>query len=80
MQRDTAARLDGVIDRAQSELRLLDARLDEAVARTLELSAHASTGAAAASGLGADVDSLVTEMESLAGARRDQRAVHRRVR
>jgi hypothetical protein len=65
VQRSTAVRLDGVIDRAQAELRLLDARLDEAVARTLELSAHASTEAGAASGLGTDVDNLVSEMESL---------------
>lgn len=65
VQRATAIRLDGVIDRAQAELRLLDARLDEAVARTLELSAHASTEASAATGLGADVDNLVSEMESL---------------
>jgi len=41
-QRATADRLDGVIDQARSELRLLDARLDEAVARSLELSASAS--------------------------------------
>lgn len=65
VQRATAQRLDAVIDRAQSELRLLDARLDEAVARTLELSAHATTGAGAAAGLGTDVDNLVTEMEAL---------------
>lgn len=65
VQRATARRLDAVIDRAQSELRLLDARLDEAVARTLELSAHATTGAGAAAGLGTDVDNLVTEMEAL---------------
>jgi hypothetical protein len=66
VQRATAERLDAVIDRAQAELRLLDARLDEAVARTLELSAHASTEAGAGvSGLGTDVDNLVSEMESL---------------
>lgn len=67
VQRATAERLDGVIDTAKSELRVLDARLDEAVARTLELSAHASTeaGAGAVSGLGTDVDALVSEMESL---------------
>ncbi len=66
VQRATAQRLDAVIDRAQSELRLLDARLDEAVARTLELSAHASTDVGpGVSGLGTDVDNLVTEMESL---------------
>ncbi len=63
-QRATAQRLDRVIDQARSELRLLDARLDEAVARTLELSAQASTDSTVA-GLGTDVDALVTEMEAL---------------
>lgn len=63
-QRATATRLDAVIGRTQSELRVLDARLDEAVARTLELTARAGTEAAVA-GLGSDVDDLVTEMEAL---------------
>jgi hypothetical protein len=63
-QRATAVRLDRVISQAHSELRMLDARLDEAVARTLELSAHASADTAV-EGLGTDVDALVTEMESL---------------
>jgi hypothetical protein len=63
-QRATAVRLDRVIGQAHSELRMLDARLDEAVARTLELSAHASADASV-EGLGTDVDALVTEMESL---------------
>jgi hypothetical protein len=65
VQRATAERLDGVIGRTESQLRLLDARLDEAVARTLELSAHAGVEAAAVSGLSIDVDSLVTDMEAL---------------
>jgi phage shock protein A len=63
-QRATAERLDRVIKQAHGELRMLDARLDEAVARTLELSAHASADATV-EGLGTDVDALVTEMESL---------------
>jgi hypothetical protein len=63
-QRATAERLDRVIGQAHSELRMLDARLDEAVARTLELSAH-SAADATVEGLGTDVDALVTEMESL---------------
>ena len=63
-QRATAVRLDRVIGQAHSELRMLDARLDEAVARTLELSAHAAADATV-EGLGTDVDALVTEMESL---------------
>lgn len=65
-QRATAVRLDTVIERAQAELRLLDVRLDEAVARTLELSAHARADAGAGvTALGADVDDVVTEMEAL---------------
>ncbi len=77
VQRAAATRLDGVIATAQSELRVLDARLDEAVARTLELSAHASTeaGAGAVSGLGTDVDALVSEMESLRQALDETAAV-----
>jgi hypothetical protein len=66
-QRAAAARLDRVIDRAQTELRVLDARLGEAVARTLELSAQASTDAdgARVTGLQADVEGVVSEMEAL---------------
>lgn len=63
-QRATAERLDRVIEAAHTDLRMLDARLDEAVVRTIELSAQASTDASVA-GLGADVDDLVTEMEAL---------------
>jgi hypothetical protein len=63
-QRAAATRLDAVIERTQSDLRVLDARLDETVARTLELSARAGTDAAVA-GLRSDVDDLVTEMEAL---------------
>jgi hypothetical protein len=75
-QRATAQRLDGVIGKAQSELRILDARLDEAVARTLELSAHATSEAAAGvTGLGSDVDNLVSEMESLRQALDETSAV-----
>jgi len=63
-QRAAATRMDAVIERTQSELRVLDARLDEAVARTVELTARAGTDTAVA-GLGSDVDDLVTEMEAL---------------
>jgi hypothetical protein len=63
-QRATAARLDAVIANARDQLRLLDAGLDEAVARTLELSAHAQAGGSV-DGLGQDVDELVTEIEAL---------------
>jgi hypothetical protein len=64
VQRATADRLDRVIAGARDQLKLLDARLDEAVARTLELSASAHAGVGV-EGLGADVDELVTEMEAL---------------
>ncbi len=49
---------------ARDRLRLLDARLDEAVARAVELSLGAGD-AAAAGGLQGDVDQLVEEMEAL---------------
>ena len=63
-QRDTADRLDRVISQAHTQLRMLDARMDEAVARTLELSTQSGTGVSVGA-LGADVDDLVTEMEAL---------------
>jgi hypothetical protein len=64
-QRASASRLDEVIERTRTELQVLDARLDEAVAKTLELSAQASADAGTAAGLDGDVDALVTEMEAL---------------
>ena len=64
VQKATAERLDGVIAATRDQLRLLDARLDEAVARALELSASAHAGAGI-EGLRADVDDVVTEMEAL---------------
>lgn len=64
-QRASADRLDQVIERAQRELRLLDARLEEAVVRTIEISAQATGGAEATGGLGADIDAVVSEMEAL---------------
>jgi hypothetical protein len=63
-QRATADRMDGVIDAARSELRLLDARMGEAVVRGLELSAQAGAPDAALS-LSSDVDGMVTELEAL---------------
>jgi hypothetical protein len=60
----TAERVQRVIGDAYSRLRLLDARMDEAVARGLELAVRASD-VDELSGLGADVDGLVSEMESL---------------
>lgn len=63
-QVETAQRMDEVIAETRSQLRLLDARLDESVARAIELSVNADDAADLA-GLGADVDGLVTEMEAL---------------
>jgi hypothetical protein len=60
----SAERLNRVVADAQDRLRLLDARLDEAVARAIELSVQAGD-ADALGGLGHDVDSLVEEMEAL---------------
>ena len=63
-QLQSVERLDRVIADAKSRLRLLDARLDEAVVRTIELSVQAADPTELGS-LGADVDGLVTEMEAL---------------
>jgi len=63
-QEASAARLVQTADDAKAKLRLLDARLDEAVARGLELAL--STGdTGMASGLDSDVAILVEEMEAL---------------
>jgi hypothetical protein len=60
----TARRLDRVVDDTRSHLRLLNARLDEAVARSLELSAR-SDRAAALDPVAADVEDVADELESL---------------
>lgn len=57
-------RLARVAGDARDRLRVLDARLDEAVARTVELALWADD-ARQLSGLGGDVDALVGEMETL---------------
>ncbi|MGI9017191.1 MAG: hypothetical protein ACR2HR_08835 [Euzebya sp.] len=59
----TAERLQRVTGEAADRLRLLDARLDEAVARAVELSLSGDHGEL--TGLGSDIDSLVGEMEAL---------------
>jgi hypothetical protein len=59
----TASRMQRVSADAQNQLRMLDARLDELVARAVELSVGGST--AGVGGLGDDVDVLVQEMEAL---------------
>ena len=48
-------------DRSRDRLRLLDARFDELVARTVEV----SVGTGDTDVLGDDVDGLVSELESL---------------
>lgn len=60
----SAQRLEQVTVNARDRLRLLNARLDEAVARAVELSVQ-SGDTSDLSGLGADVDNLVIEMEAL---------------
>ena len=63
-QVDSADRLAAVATDAKDRLRLLDARLDEAVARAIELSIQAED-VGELGGLGGDVEALVGEMESL---------------
>ena len=60
----SANRLAAVTTEAQDRLRLPNARLDEMVARAIELSVDASQ-VDELGGLGSDVDSLVDEMEAL---------------
>ena len=60
----TVERLERVIADADSQLRLLNARLDEAAARTIELSVRAES-VSDLGGLGHDVDLMVEDMEAL---------------
>ena len=60
----SAERMDKVVVDARDRLRLLNARLDEAVARAVELSVRTGDTAGVAS-LDTDVDALVDEMEAL---------------
>jgi hypothetical protein len=73
-QRATADRMDEVIDDTLSQLRLLDARLGEAVVRMLELSAQAEV-ALAVPQLSSEVDDLVTDLEALRQAVEETHAV-----
>jgi hypothetical protein len=57
----SANRLAALADRSRDRLRLLDARFDELVARTVEV----SVGSGDTDVLGNDVDGLVNELESL---------------
>ncbi len=60
----TAARMDATINGTRDQLRLLNARLDEAVSRSIELSAS-SSGADQLHTVGEDVSGIVGEMEAL---------------
>lgn len=63
-QLDSAARLDRVSADAESKLRLLQAQLDESVAKAAELSVSAGD-ARELSGVSEDIQSVVDQMESL---------------
>ena len=59
-----AERMDVTIADAYDRLRLLDARIDETVTRTVELSVS-QTDDGSVAGLGVEVDSIVGDMEAL---------------
>ena len=63
-QRRAYERIASVWTEARDKLQVLNAQLDEAVARAVELSVHGADPDAV-SPLGDDVDSLVGELESL---------------
>lgn len=63
-QLETAERLTNLLEGARSRLKLLDARLDESVARAIELSLQVDH-ADDLSQIDADIDNVVTEMEAL---------------
>jgi hypothetical protein len=69
-QLGSAKRMKDAVDDARSQLRLLDARLDESVTRAIELSLR-SAGDGDVSGLDSDVQSLVQDMEALRAALED---------
>lgn len=73
-QLGSAERMDAVIADTVSTLRLLDARLDEAVTRAIELSSG-STNVAHASAVDGEVDGIVGEMEALRSALEEAGAV-----
>jgi hypothetical protein len=66
-QLHSAQRMIDAVQDARNQLRLLDARLDEAVTRAVELSLRSSS-TAELGGLGSDVDALVQDMEALRAA------------
>ena len=72
-QLHAAQRMIDAVQDARTQLRLLDARLDEAVTRAVELSLR-SGGDADVAGLGSDVESLGSDMEALRAALDDVEA------
>jgi hypothetical protein len=63
-QVSAAQRMDATIKEAQDKLRLIDARLDEAAARAIELSVHEGDGSELTT-LSDDVEGLVGDLEAL---------------
>jgi hypothetical protein len=63
-QLSSAQRMDTTISETQDQLRLIDARLDEAAARAIELSVNAGSVAELTT-LSDDVDGLVGDLEAL---------------
>jgi hypothetical protein len=63
-QVSAARRMDSTIKEAQDKLRLIDARLDEAAARAIELSVHEGDGSELTT-LSDDVEGLVGDLEAL---------------
>lgn len=69
-QLHAAQRMIDAVQDARTQLRLLDARLDEAVTRAIELTVRPD-GHDDVAGLGSDVDTLVSDMEALRAALED---------
>lgn len=63
-QLESARRLDRTIDDARARLRLQNARLDESVARAVELSVHAG-GDEQLAGVAGEIELVVTDLEAL---------------
>lgn len=63
-QIETAHRIEALVDDARGQLIVLDARLDESVARAIELSVRIEDADELVA-VGADVDGVVEEMEAL---------------
>ena len=70
----SAERLDATIHDTYDRLRLLDARIDETVTRTVELSVTQSDPDAIG-GLGDEVESIVDDMEALRQAVEESRSM-----